>query len=216
MTPPVSTPRPDKRRALLDGALAVFARDGYTRASIDTIAQEAGVSTRTIYNHFGDKATLFRAVIVDSAERTAERQIGAARWLLGKITDLEKDLIGFGMAWATPDAESAQHFALVRQIAADAGHLPAEAIDAWQQAGPLRVQTEIAAHLRSIANAGLLIIDDEMLAANQLVQLTAGSVHPLPVQTDITVKDVELIVHSGVRVFLAAYQRQRPLGDPPT
>ena len=48
--------RSDKRRAIIDGALAVFARDGYTRASIDAISAEAGVSTRTVYNHFTDKA----------------------------------------------------------------------------------------------------------------------------------------------------------------
>jgi len=35
-------------------------RDGYTRASIDAISAEAGVSTRTIYNHFTDKAMLSR------------------------------------------------------------------------------------------------------------------------------------------------------------
>lgn len=207
MKPIASTPRPDKRRALLDGALAVFARDGYTRASIDTIAREASVSTRTIYNHFGDKAALFGAVIVDSAERTSERQIDALRWLLSKVTDLEDDLVEFGIAWATPDADSAQHFALVRQIAADAGHLPAEAIDAWQQAGPLKVRAAIASCLRKMGDAGLLSIEDEMLAANQLIQLTAGSVHPTPVQIDVPTEDLEAIVRSGVRVFLAAYRQ---------
>ena len=44
--------RPDKREAILRGALTVFARDGYTRASIDAIAKEGEVSTRTLYNHF--------------------------------------------------------------------------------------------------------------------------------------------------------------------
>ncbi|MEU7831466.1 TetR family transcriptional regulator [Nonomuraea sp. NPDC049129] len=39
------------RRAIMAGALTLFARDGYTRAGLDAITVEAGVSNRTIYNH---------------------------------------------------------------------------------------------------------------------------------------------------------------------
>src|ERR1700716_94258 len=85
----------DKRRAILTGALTVFARDGYTRASIDAISAEAGVSTRTIYNHFQDKAQLFETVIQESADRAAEAQIATIDRYFAKITDLEADLIEF-------------------------------------------------------------------------------------------------------------------------
>lgn len=64
-----------KRGAILSGALREFARDGYGRASIDAIAVSVGVSTRTIYNHFGDKATLFESVIQGSAEQVADAHI---------------------------------------------------------------------------------------------------------------------------------------------
>ncbi|WP_424532941.1 helix-turn-helix domain-containing protein [Sphaerisporangium viridialbum] len=50
----------DKRRAILAGALTVFARDGYTRATTEAISAQAGVSSRTLYNHFQDKARLFK------------------------------------------------------------------------------------------------------------------------------------------------------------
>ena len=63
--------RPDKRQAILRGALSVFSRDGYSRASIDAIAKESEVSTRTLYNHFADKADLFRNVIQASASEAA-------------------------------------------------------------------------------------------------------------------------------------------------
>src|SRR2546423_14613419 len=112
----------DKRRALLDGALEVFASDGYTRANIDKLARAGGVSTRTIYNPYGDKATLFEAVIVDSAERVAAAQVVTVQRYLGKIVDIEADLIEFGRVWATPAKEFAPHFALVRQVIADAEH----------------------------------------------------------------------------------------------
>jgi AcrR family transcriptional regulator len=48
-------------------ARAVFARLGYTRASTELIAGEAGVSTRTLYNHFATKDELFRSVLIEGA-----------------------------------------------------------------------------------------------------------------------------------------------------
>lgn len=155
----------DKRRAILTGALTVFARDGYTRASIDAISAEAGVSTRTIYNHFEDKAQLFRTVIQESAALVAEAQIAIMDRYLSKVTDLEADLVEFGRAWVTPTPDHAEHSALVRQINAEAGHIPPAAIKAWQDAGPLRVRSQLAVRLGQLADRGLLDLDDADRAA---------------------------------------------------
>lgn len=203
--------RGDKRRALLDGALVVFADDGYARASIDTIARTAGVSTRTIYNQFGDKAALFEAVIVDSAQRTAEAQIVIVQRHLGKIVDIETDLIEFGRVWAQPEPEHALHFALVRQINADAGHIPEAALRAWQEAGPLRVRKEIADHLRRIADAGQLTIDDADLAAVHLVQLVAGDVTTRSYHGAVPLasEETQRLADAGVRAFLYGYTATR-------
>lgn len=203
--------RGDKRRALLDGALLVFAEDGYTRASIDIIAKTAGVSTRTIYNQFGDKAALFEAVIVDSAERIADAQIITVQRYLGKIVDIEDDLTEFGRVWAQPPPEHAPHFALVRQINADAGHIAPYTLRAWQEAGPLRVRREIADHLRRIVNARYLSIVDVDLAAVHLVQLVAGDVEtrtfhgviPLPTA------EVHRLADAGIQAFLHGYAAVR-------
>jgi AcrR family transcriptional regulator len=206
------TPRPDKQRDLLDGALRVFARDGYTRASIEAIAAEAGVSTRTIYNHFGDKASLFRAVIIDSAQRTARHEIEIVRRHLSRIVDPEEDLVAFGLAWASSDPETALHFDLVRQVRADIAHIPHETIDAWQQVGPLAVRAEIATHIRRLARDGVLRIapgkSAQLLAAHQLVALTAG-VADRPGQPHPR-RERERIVRSGVRVFLKGYATGYP------
>lgn len=205
-----------KRRAVLDGALVVFAADGYTRASMDNIARAAGVSTRTIYNQFADKAALFEAVIVDSAQRVAAAQVVTVRRYLGRIVDLEADLIEFGRVWATPSPEYAPHFRLVRQVLAEAGHVPEPALRAWQAAGPLQVRAEIASHLRRMADAGHLTIDaatddgDDAadLAAAHLVRLVAGEVSArsfngaLPLDT----KEIHRLSDAGVRAFLHGYR----------
>jgi AcrR family transcriptional regulator len=48
----------DRRAAILDAALEVFSRRGYNGASIDDIAQAAGISKALIYEHFPSKKDL--------------------------------------------------------------------------------------------------------------------------------------------------------------
>src|SRR5882724_649463 len=55
--------------ALIGAATRVFLREGYGRASIDKVAREAGVSTRTIYGRFRNKADLLTAVITRLVDR---------------------------------------------------------------------------------------------------------------------------------------------------
>ena len=195
---------PDKRRAILAGALTQFARDGYTRASIDAIAGAAGVSTRTIYNHFEDKAHLFQAVIQESAARVAEAQIAIIDRHLSKVTDLEPDLIEFGRAWARPLAIEHDHFALVRQINAEAGHIPQAAIDAWQEAGPLPVRRELAGRMRQLVDRGLLRSDDPERAALHLM-LLVGISNPSYRAGTPSEQEITEMVTAGVRAFLHGY-----------
>lgn len=195
----------DKRRAILAGALTVFARDGYTRASIDAIAAAAGVSTRTIYNHFIDKTDLFQTVIQDSATRAAGYQIAIIDRYLHKVTDLEADLIEFGLAWASPmTAEHTEHFSLVRQINAEAGHIPPDAIDAWQRTGPLRVRGELAARLGELAERGLLRIADPDRATVHFLLLISvyEPSHQAKVPTDTELTEM---VTAGVHAFIHGY-----------
>src|ERR671928_523956 len=62
--PPKDTPSrkrlsaEDRRTAILDAALEVFSRRGYNGASIDEIAQAAGISKALIYEHFPSKKDL--------------------------------------------------------------------------------------------------------------------------------------------------------------
>jgi TetR/AcrR family transcriptional repressor of mexJK operon len=44
-------------------ATSLFVRDGYAATSLVDIAKGAGVATRTVYQHFGDKEAIFRQVM---------------------------------------------------------------------------------------------------------------------------------------------------------
>lgn len=54
----------DRRQQILDGALRTFSRDGYHKATIKAIADEAGIrSPALIYHYFDNKRALLEAVI---------------------------------------------------------------------------------------------------------------------------------------------------------
>jgi AcrR family transcriptional regulator len=67
---------PDRRLAILDAALDVFSSRGYHAASIDEIAQKAGISKALIYEHFPSKKDLHASLLerhtLDIFERLAQ------------------------------------------------------------------------------------------------------------------------------------------------
>jgi AcrR family transcriptional regulator len=64
------------RRDILDAALAVFARSGYHRATIEDIARQAGYATGSIYNYFKNKQHLFTSLVQQVFEQMRERLDG--------------------------------------------------------------------------------------------------------------------------------------------
>ncbi len=59
-------PSEDRRRAILDAALAIFAEHGFEAARLDDVATRAGVAKGTLYLYFDNKQFLFEALIRDS------------------------------------------------------------------------------------------------------------------------------------------------------
>lgn len=90
-----------KRAEIIDAAVQAFQEDGYDNTSMDRIAELAGASKRTLYNHFESKESLFEAVIEDffgralelkqipyDTEASLEDQLGAfARAKLALLSD---------------------------------------------------------------------------------------------------------------------------------
>ncbi|MGS0686423.1 TetR family transcriptional regulator [Nakamurella sp. GG22] len=57
-----------RRRQILDGARACFARHGYEGATVRILEEEIGLSRGAIFHHFPDKDALFLALAVEDAE----------------------------------------------------------------------------------------------------------------------------------------------------
>lgn len=69
MQTPVGRPKDlEKRQQILTAAKCIFLKCGYHGSSMNQIAQEAGVTKLTVYNHFQDKANLFVCAIVATCE----------------------------------------------------------------------------------------------------------------------------------------------------
>jgi TetR/AcrR family fatty acid metabolism transcriptional regulator len=52
----------DKRKAILDAAVRVFARQGYEASPVGDVAKEAGVAYGLVYHYFGSKEAVLEAV----------------------------------------------------------------------------------------------------------------------------------------------------------
>lgn len=209
--------RIDKRLAVVEAARRVFAREGYTRAGIEAIAAEASVSTRTVYNHFEGKAALFAHVIQESSTQLADRIVAEIRTRLDDPDDLEQALVGLGCAWVRAGGEFSDHAALTRQLSAEAGHLPADLLAAWNEAGPARAERELARAFELLASRGVLQLDDPSQVAVHFILLTVGAVaHASEAGAHaLSTGDNEHVVDAGVRTFLHGHlPRTGDVGKP--
>ncbi|RFU83041.1 TetR/AcrR family transcriptional regulator [Streptomyces triticagri] len=199
----------EKRQAVLRGARTVFGREGYTRAGVDAIAAEAGVSSRTLYNHFGGKESLFRAVLLESAEAVTEAHRALFDRHFRKFREPYEDLLDLGLDWIRQREVHPEHFALVRQIIPEGPRLPADVLEEWQRIGPRATQLSLRTHLLAVGQEGRLAVDEGSAdrAARHLSLFLGGGVMldsyygALPLEPAA----VEELVRDGVEVFLRLY-----------
>ncbi|MFB7503719.1 TetR/AcrR family transcriptional regulator [Streptomyces broussonetiae] len=212
----VSPRKLEKQIAIASASCTVFGREGYARAPVDALAAEAGVSTRTLYNHFpGGKAQLFQTVVTWTSGEVRDAQLARLREVLDPerpphAEDLERDLVALARAFVGLMTDYPNHFALVRHIHAEADHVPPEVLKAWHEAGPAPVGRAVAEAMARLADAGLLDAHGDpamaaahftALTAHTIVQLTHYGVLPLPPA------ETDRLVRSGVAAFLRAYGR---------
>jgi TetR/AcrR family transcriptional regulator, mexJK operon transcriptional repressor len=195
-----------KREAIVQAALRLFLRDGFERTSVDAIAAEAGVSKRTIYNHYGDKENLFLSVISDTYDSMIELMVQLIDQHLTDVSAdaLEENIIAFACEAALLAARSSDRAALIRLMMSEASHFPPlQAV----QMRPRNVTTIIAERLTTLAARGLLDVAEPEEAANHLFSLTMGQMNNRSLFGAMALSDAEIrrMATSGARAFLRAY-----------
>jgi TetR/AcrR family transcriptional regulator, mexJK operon transcriptional repressor len=188
-------------------AIALFLRDGFARTSVDAIAEEAGVSKRTIYNHYGDKESLFLSVVGDTYNRLISGVIELMDKYLTAVPDdaVEQNIIEFACELELLVARSPERPALVRLMMAEAPHFPElRAV----QMRPRGITAAIAERLGRLGERGLLDVPDPEEAAGHLFALTNGQMNnrtlfgAIPLSSEA---EIRRMATGGARAFLRAY-----------
>lgn len=160
-----------KRLAILDTAKALFATQGFEGTSMDAVAKQAGVSKLTVYSHFADKDSLFKAAV----QSKCEEQMPDALFHVDPKASVQKQLLGIarGFFELVFSAESLQ---LHRMMVANASHSPHLA-ELFFEAGPRRVLAALTQFLREATQAGALQVKDPEQAAGHFFVMIKGTEH---------------------------------------
>ena len=202
-----------KRQVIIETATTLFLRNGYHSTSMDQIAAGAAVSKQTVYKNFADKEQLFGDIVL-GVTKDSQAIIENLTAVLGStdirtIEDLRAVLTELARQYL--DGVLQPHvLALRRLVIAEAERFPDLARTYYEQA-PARAIEVIAAHLRALADRGLLQVGDPELAAAHFAYLALAipqdraqfcpGEQPAEAERD-------RIAAEAVRVFLAGYQRQ--------
>jgi AcrR family transcriptional regulator len=116
------------RRRVLDAAYLLFYQHGFARVGVDKVADKAGVTKRTLYDHFRSKDDLLAAVLAHHHELALERVRQWGEKLSGKPGDIIDALFADLAIWASKPRWSGSGFTrIVMELADLPGH-PARVI----------------------------------------------------------------------------------------
>ena len=190
---------------VLEGARAVFMRDGFEGASVDDIAREAGVSKATLYAYFPDKRLLFSEVARIECNRQAEAALGhleenlTVREALTEAADLAVRffLSDFGQQ-------------MFRICVSESYRFP-ELGERFYASGPQMFREKMSRLLDAYVARGDLRIDDMHLATSQFGELCKSDLFVrrlCGLDCLCTDEDIARVVDGTVEMFLARYGTQ--------
>ena len=191
----------EKRRAVLDAALAAFLKRGYDGTSMAQVARQADVSSATVYKHFPAKADLFGAIM----ERFWENEEGAAPPApvpgnpRSGLTEIGRHYAGL---LTRPDTVP-----LFRVVVAEVPRFP-ELGEKLYQLGKLPYLNRLRAYLEAEMKAGTLSITDVTLAKRQFLGMINDLVfwpRMLVPDAALSPDEVERVVDEAVETFVARY-----------
>lgn len=189
-----------KNEAILDAAVEVLAERGVS-ASIEEIARRACVSKQTIYNHYGSKAELVRALTDRRAHEMSAPLEGPEA-----LADPAEALADFARALLT-HLSHPRTTAFLRMAMAGAAEAP-EVAQAVFEAGPKANRARLAEFLKLESAAGRLACPDPAEAAEFFAGMAIGSYQTaalLGVERGLDEAKIDRIAREAAARFLKAY-----------
>lgn len=191
-----------KREAIIEAAIQAFQSNGINETSMDTIAQLANVSKRTVYNHFDSKEKLvtqiFREMWIKS-QTLSEVVYQAEEPLEQQLIEILK---GEMCCMACPTYIEMVRFALGYFI-----HKPEEMRDYSNEF--MKADTTLKRWLKAAVQDQKLIPLDVESANNKLLNLLKGDgFWPQVLRRDPCLTDTQQhqLIAESVGMFLAYYQ----------
>ncbi len=188
-----------KTEAILDAASAVLAERGLA-APMEEIARRAGVSKQTVYNHYGSKAELVRALVerrVDSITSPL-REPGAEEHPEEALTAYAKTLLTVVVN---------KNYSLMRITIQSAGEMPDLAREVFE-IGPMRSRAQLARFLELETRAGRMNVPDPVMAAEFFGGMVLGQRQTralLNLPSDLTEAEMDAMAAEAARIFMTAY-----------
>ncbi|PHV08977.1 TetR family transcriptional regulator [Janthinobacterium sp. BJB412] len=190
-----------KRHAIVTAAIAEFRANGFEATSMDKIAASAGVSKRTVYNHFPSKDELFAQILHQLWDSSAALMAIAYR----AGVPLREQLLAL-MSQKMALLQDGYFLDLARVAIAETIHSPARAQDMVARLSDK--EEGVTTWLRAAQADGKLLKADPLLSATLLQgqlktfafwpQVTMGQ-PPLPPAMQ------RQVVETAVDMFLAYY-----------
>lgn len=198
--------------AILSAARTLFLDDGYDGVNLDRIAEAAGVSRQTVYNRFGGKDALFRAMVRRhwAGVMTWSDQVRAT---IGDIRfpDPAAKLVGIARAFLR-FIDSADQIAFTRLVIAESRSRPWIGEEFHRFGQGLTLET-LAGILGAMHAQGVLDCPRPAIAARQFLALiNEFSLWPGVMAADSAQSrplDLDTVVTEAVATFLARYGRRR-------
>ena len=189
-----------KNEAILDAALEVMSERGFG-ASLEEIARRASVSKQTIYNHYGSKAELARAM---TARRAHEiREVFEAP---GAIENPVETLVGYARLLLSA-MQNTKGMAVYRMAMQAVTSMP-DVARAIYESGPKASRLQLAEFLRLETAAGRLHAPDPLEAAEFFAGMVLGRFQTpalLGVPIALTEAEVDRVAREAATRFMRAY-----------
>ena len=202
--------RPTRERAearhahLLDRALDQFLDRGFEQATIEAIAASVGMTKRTVYARYPDKASLFRAAVRRAMERLA---VEPERIRAADSGDLEQTLIH--LARLRVDAVMTPAGLKLQRIINTESYRFPDIFTTSYELGPLPVVRFLAELLERETRAGRLAIAEPVLAANVFMSMVvSGPVRIIVSGNYLAPEEIDRRIRFAVRLFLDGARRR--------
>jgi TetR/AcrR family transcriptional regulator of autoinduction and epiphytic fitness len=190
-----------KRQSIIAAAMEEFRERGYDGGSMDRIAELAGASKRTVYNHFPSKDELFQAVIDSFGTEMQARKLiryDAARGLEEQLSDFADA----ELAVAVDPVWMGLIKVLLTVFMRDP-ELARKAVSR-HQAG----EDSMTVWMREAARDGRLAIDDPALAARVFSAMLSGAfTWPAVYQGYLDRQGLPALKRELIETFLGRYRR---------